>query len=208
MDKVIYCIRHGQTDYNKNGIVQGSGVDSDLNDLGMIQAEQFYHHYRNEVHFDLIIHSALKRTKQTISPWIKNGPVIIADKRIDEMSWGDAEGQKGTNESVVLYKRIVDEWSRGNLDVGIHNGETAQELKKRLSSFVNELKERKEKTILLCSHGRAMRGLLCALQEEPYSEMESYKISNVGLYKVIQKGKSFEILSQNDISHRTPLTHS
>ena len=34
MEKWIYIIRHGETDYNKAGMVQGSGIDSDLNDLG------------------------------------------------------------------------------------------------------------------------------------------------------------------------------
>ncbi|EJF08716.1 histidine phosphatase family protein, partial [Pontibacter sp. BAB1700] len=32
--KKIYLIRHGQTDFNLQGIVQGSGVDASLNELG------------------------------------------------------------------------------------------------------------------------------------------------------------------------------
>ncbi|HNU42529.1 MAG TPA: histidine phosphatase family protein, partial [Cyclobacteriaceae bacterium] len=32
--KKIYIIRHGQTDFNLKGIVQGSGVDSSLNVRG------------------------------------------------------------------------------------------------------------------------------------------------------------------------------
>lgn len=27
----LYIIRHGETDFNRKGIVQGSGVDSELN---------------------------------------------------------------------------------------------------------------------------------------------------------------------------------
>ena len=30
--KEIYIIRHGETDFNKQGIVQGRGVNSDLNE--------------------------------------------------------------------------------------------------------------------------------------------------------------------------------
>lgn len=205
MDKVIYCIRHGQTDYNKNGIVQGSGVDSDLNEIGQLQAQQFHSFYNNQIDFDLIIHSTLKRTRQTISPWLLSDIPTLSDERINEMSWGDAEGQKGTAESVVLYKSIVDQWSQGNLDVGINNGETAADLRRRMISFVQDLKSRTEKSILLCSHGRAMRGLICALLDQPFSNMESYNISNVGLYKVVQKSATFTILSHNDTSHRTPL---
>ncbi|MCY7358013.1 MAG: histidine phosphatase family protein, partial [Rudanella sp.] len=32
--KRIYIIRHGETDYNRRGVVQGSGVDADLNEMG------------------------------------------------------------------------------------------------------------------------------------------------------------------------------
>ena len=30
----MYIIRHGETEYNRMGIVQGSGVDTDINELG------------------------------------------------------------------------------------------------------------------------------------------------------------------------------
>jgi bisphosphoglycerate-dependent phosphoglycerate mutase len=39
--KDIYLIRHGETDYNRLGVVQGSGIDADLNDLGRRQAQAF-----------------------------------------------------------------------------------------------------------------------------------------------------------------------
>ena len=37
----IYLIRHGQTDYNVSGIVQGRGINSDLNATGIEQATAF-----------------------------------------------------------------------------------------------------------------------------------------------------------------------
>ena len=39
--KDIYLIRHGETDYNRMGVVQGSGIDADLNELGNRQAQAF-----------------------------------------------------------------------------------------------------------------------------------------------------------------------
>ena len=47
MTKKIYITRHGQTDFNKKGIVQGSGVDSDLNETGRLQAEAFFKKFKD-----------------------------------------------------------------------------------------------------------------------------------------------------------------
>ena len=64
----LYLIRHGETDYNRQGIVQGGGVDSSLNDLGRRQAEAFFEHYKH-LRFDAVYVSALKRTHETLAPW-------------------------------------------------------------------------------------------------------------------------------------------
>ena len=41
----LHIIRHAETEYNKLGIIQGSEVDSGLNDLGLRQSELFYDYY-------------------------------------------------------------------------------------------------------------------------------------------------------------------
>ena len=38
--KTIYLFRHGETDLNKNKIVQGSDIDSPLNKNGVAQAKE------------------------------------------------------------------------------------------------------------------------------------------------------------------------
>ena len=45
--KELYIIRHGQTDFNKNKIIQGRGVNSHLNNEGIEQAQRFYNHYHH-----------------------------------------------------------------------------------------------------------------------------------------------------------------
>ena len=47
--KTLYIVRHGQTDLNKQGIVQGRGMNTDLNDEGRKQAVQGHHpHWRDQ----------------------------------------------------------------------------------------------------------------------------------------------------------------
>ncbi len=47
MNKTLYIVRHGQTDLNKRGIIQGRGMDTDLNDEGRKQAAQFFNTYKS-----------------------------------------------------------------------------------------------------------------------------------------------------------------
>jgi probable phosphoglycerate mutase len=69
--KEIYLIRHGETEYNKKGIVQGSGIDADLNETGRNQAEAFHRKY-GDVAFQKVYTSALVRTHQTVENLMKS----------------------------------------------------------------------------------------------------------------------------------------
>ena len=72
MNKTLYIVRHGQTDLNKRGIIQGRGMDTDLNDEGRNQAKAFFDAYRS-VPFDKIYISELKRTQQSVQAFIDLG---------------------------------------------------------------------------------------------------------------------------------------
>jgi len=74
--KKIYIVRHGQTDFNLNGIVQGSGVDSSLNEHGRAQANAFFQQY-GAVKFDAIYTSVLKRTIESVETFIQQGNNIL-----------------------------------------------------------------------------------------------------------------------------------
>src|SRR5690606_41388740 len=83
----FYIIRHGQTDLNKQGIVQGRGINSPLNAHGIRQAEAFYERYK-EVPFDRIITSSLLRTHQTVDKFIASDIPWTQHAGLDEIRWG------------------------------------------------------------------------------------------------------------------------
>ena len=70
--KTLYIVRHGQTDLNKQGIVQGRGRNTDLNEEGRKQAGEFFEAYKN-VHFDKIYISELKRTQPSLQQFLDLG---------------------------------------------------------------------------------------------------------------------------------------
>ena len=113
--KEIYLIRHGQTQYNLLGIVQGGGVDTDLNDRGRRQAEAFYRAY-GHIAFDKVYTSTLKRAIQSVQGFIDRGTPWERHAGLNEMSWGVREGTRINPEEDAYYYDTLRRWNVANLD--------------------------------------------------------------------------------------------
>jgi len=201
MEKTLYIIRHGETDLNKRGVVQGRGVDTDLNETGRRQAAAFYKAYKH-IPFDKIYTSTLKRTHQTVDQFIKDGIPWTQYSGLDEMAWGVFEGQESTEDVKVAYSTMMDNWTRGDLHLKFENGESPLEVHERQLEVLEKLIEENDDTnILICMHGRAMRLFLCLLANLPLYEMEKFPHTNTTLYKVKYDGKKFEIVDSNNTDH-------
>lgn len=199
-EKTIYIIRHGQTDYNLRGIVQGGGVDTSLNDTGRKQAMAFHKTYQH-LPFESVLTSTLKRTRETVAPFINSGLNWEQFADINEMGWGDHEGKVSTEVSRAEYQAVIKAWNQGDYSAAMPNGETAAELGERLQQFIDHLRQRSEDWLLICSHGRAMRGLMCLLKELPLSQMGSFGHSNTGLWTLEQQGLKFVFDLENNTDH-------
>ncbi len=198
--KTIYLIRHGQTNFNIQGIVQGSGVDADLNETGKKQALQFYQKYKN-VTFNLVITSALKRTQQTAKHFIEQGIEHQILPEFNEINWGALEGQKPTPANMETFKSILKSWKNGNYDTTIAGGESPNSVQKRMQIGIQKLSAMDVETILLVSHGRAMRILLCTMLNIPLSQMDTFPHQNTTLYQLELQDGQFKLILQNDVSH-------
>jgi len=201
IQKTFYIIRHGQTDLNKKGIIQGRGIDTDLNDAGRKQADAFFKAYR-DTHFDKIYVSELKRTQQTVQQFIDFGIPYQKLAGLDELAWGIYEGQPGTPENRVVFKKIMTDWLEGRLDSKFEEGESPNEVQERQKGALKEIMSHPdEKTVLICMHGRAMRLFLCLLTNLPLTKMDEFPHQNVILYKVTYDGTTFEITEFNNSDH-------
>jgi len=204
MDKQIYILRHGETEYNRLRIVQGSGVDTSLNEKGRAQAQAFFNHYQH-IPFEVVLTSALQRSQQTVELFGNKGIPTEHFTEINEIHWGVHEGKKGNPQMVEHYKHLMDAWKSGNYDARLEEGESATELADRINRFLEQLKKRAEQKILICTHGRTLRCLMCLIKGLPISEMDSIKHRNTGLYLVhFQKGE-FQVEIENDHQHLTEL---
>ncbi|HWZ03656.1 MAG TPA: histidine phosphatase family protein [Mucilaginibacter sp.] len=201
MTKTLYIVRHGQTDLNKRGIIQGRGMDTDLNDEGRKQALAFFSAYKT-VPFDKIYISELKRTQQSIQHFIDLGIPYEKLPGLDELGWGIHEGQPATPENRGEFLKIMREWVEGNLDAKFEGGESPNEVKARQQEALKVIMSHpEEKTVLICMHGRALRLILCLLTNKPLTEMDSFPHQNLVLYKVTFDGRKYEIVDFNNAEH-------
>jgi len=202
LKRTFYIIRHGQTDLNKKGIVQGRGIDSPLNNHGLLQAEAFYEKYK-EVPFDRVITSTLIRTHQTVDRFVKSGIPWVQHEGLDEISWGVYEGRVQDPEIMTGFNNLIECWLNGELDQCVEAGETPNDMKIRQEKAVNDILEltKNDRNVLICTHGRAMRMLLCLLTDQPYSNMDSFPHTNTALYKVSHTDDKFSIDEFYNIEH-------
>lgn len=201
MNKTLYIVRHGQTELNKRGIVQGRGMDTDLNDEGRKQANQFFEAYK-DVEFDKIYISSLKRTQQSIQQFIDLGIPYEKLPGLDELAWGIHEGQEATEENKAAFLHLMRDWMDGRLDTKFEGGESPNEVKLRQEEALKVIMSHpEEETVLICMHGRALRLILCLLTERPLTEMDSFPHQNLVLYKIYYNGEKFEIIGFNNAEH-------
>lgn len=181
-------------------IIQGQGVDAPLNELGFKQAGLFSDHYPSGL-FDLVVYSNLIRSKQSIQSFLTKGLQGVQINAIAEINWGINENKAADPEVVQRYEAAVTAWNAGMLDHRIENGESAAELRDRCLWSIKWIENIQRKNILICSHGRTIRALVCLLTGQDLTQMESVSHHNLGLYKFHFGEHGWKMLLADDRSH-------
>ena len=154
----FYVMRHGQTDWNVQGLFQGD-TDIPLNAVGIAQAGEAAASLQ-EGQIDLIVCSTLGRARQTadIVNRVLKCPVIYR-KELIERGFGEWEGQK------IAPIRYDPFFASGHLynykwpqtPYGI---EPMRSFCARIWGLLDELREYyPERKILLVTHGGTIRGI-------------------------------------------------
>lgn len=159
----IGFVRHGITDWNIQGIAQGS-ADVPLNDTGIQQAEALAQRLAREDKWDKIISSDLARAKETAEIIGKKLDLSVShfDVRLRERSGGKIEG---TTEQERIEKWGTD-WRTADLEM-----ENLDDAANRgISCIEDVLDQFNGQRILLVSHGALIGLTLKELLPEKFKE--------------------------------------
>ena len=165
---MIYFVRHGQTEWNKIGRMQGR-IDIELNNEGKQQA-MIVREKLKGVKFDKVFSSPLKRAVETAK--IICDQEVLVDDRLIERSNGELEGKLKTE-----IEEFPDFNNPNDTRFGI---ESLNNFKARINNFLDEtLKKYKDKNVLVVTHAGVCLYVRCYFEGEPNGNLyENYKLKN------------------------------
>jgi probable phosphoglycerate mutase len=168
----IYIVRHGETVWNEQGLLQGS-ADIELNEKGRILAGKTGEGLEN-VYFDKIYSSPLIRAYETANLIRGHRNIqIIRDDRLRELSFGSNEGKDSEIIRTDENNPFHNFFARPELYVPPEDGETLEHICKRAKEFLEEVIEPqadKLERVMLVAHGAMNQALLCHIKNHDVSK--------------------------------------
>jgi len=181
----FWLVRHGQTDWNRNGRWQGqaSGAPG-LNDTGRAQALAI-HEQMKGIKISAIYSSDLLRARQT-AELIAGTPglPVILEPRLREINLGVWEGML-SGEIEVQYPQELAERARDPFHTHAPNGESPGEVAERVLKAVNEIAGRhRDESVLIVAHGISLAVVICHSEGFPMEDVYQHIPENAQPYHV------------------------
>lgn len=197
----LFIARHGETDYNRKGLLQGRGIDAPLNDTGKDQARQLAGYLKNYKTKNLYC-SSLRRTWQTARPYQDIVQSELFKKRdLDEMDFGDFEGVS-YDEAAPEIGELQNIWERGETSVKIPGGESPEEVFQRANNSVEEsINSSNSDIMIFILHGRLIRILLSEWLGYGLKNMQKIEHQNGAVNQLMYENGSFNSVYLNKTDH-------
>jgi broad specificity phosphatase PhoE len=144
---LLALIRHGPTEWNETGVVQGRS-DIPLSDAGRTLVAG----WKQPVEIDGFdwVSSPLKRAVETAR--ILSGRTASTDERLVEMDWSEWEGMRLPDLRAQLGN-LMKAWEAKGLDFRAPGGESPRDVQDRLRPFLAERAASGKATVVVCHKG-------------------------------------------------------
>ena len=198
----ILLIRHGETDWNRNGRFQGRS-DLPLNQKGKDQAHALALALKDEP-LTAIYSSPLTRARETARVIRDFHPSIplIEEEGLVEMNLGEFEGMEAGH-WVVGHADFLKSWRETPASVRMPGGENLQEVQARAVGTLERIAKLypMESTLLLCSHNFVNLTILCYALKIPLNRFREVRQETAALNILYIEGERLVAKVVNDRSH-------
>ncbi len=180
----VYLIRHGQTDWNNKGLIQGH-TDNELNDVGRNQAKEISSKLK-DIKVDNVVCSPLSRAEETLNI-IKSQIGIELDNiimdGIIERDFGELEAM-----GVEAFYGIEDYSALKDYE---QNNQIEKRVNDSIKSIIENSKE--EDNVLVCCHSHVIKAFLASNFKDKYDY--TIKLSNCCILEIEISEKVYKNLT-------------
>lgn len=193
----IYLIRHAESFANTQGVYQGQTYDTDLSELGIIQAEAMCHNLKDKK-ISRIISSPLRRTMQTARPLADElGLDIVVEPMLLETEHGNWSGKNID----VIKKKYPEEWKawlKTPSNVQMPGGEHTSKTVDRCRRIVDMMKLFK-KDVAIFTHGNIIQFVIGIIENKSLDI--NLKVGSAAYYLLDNGDGKLAILKRNYTGH-------
>lgn len=197
MQKLI-LIRHGQTDWNTEGRVQGGGK---LNEVGMSQCHALATELQS-YELSAVYSSPSQRAYETASIIATNlsQPIYTTPllKDLDYGIWSGALLEHLINDDPELFER----WQKSPESVTFPKGESLTDLRLRVSTVLKRVQtNHPSENIAIVTHESPIISMVAIALEIPDSRHRSFHADNASLTVLELENKKYILSAFNKTSH-------
>lgn len=173
----LILARHGQTASNIGRVLDSAPPGPSLTELGRSQAAALGERLAGE-RIDAVYASVAIRARETAEPVAAaHGLAVQVVEGVQEVFCGDLEG-RADEDAREQFEAVYQAWLAGDLDAHLPGGESAQDLRARFLPAVERITAGGAGTVVLTSHGAAIRLAAAAMLGET---AETQYVPNTGL---------------------------
>ena len=201
----LYLIRHGQTDWNVTGKIQGK-TDIPLNETGKRQAACLARGMEKRPVVQIYT-SSLKRALETAEIIGRSQNVKVKPmKELEEVGFGHWEGC--TNEEIKRqYPREFEMWWDDPLALAPCGGETQEQIRARCRQAMETILSQACGDLAVVSHGATLAYIIeYLMRDDPMSEGIIVGNSSITTIEFDPLTGKTQMVQQNDSSHLKEMT--
>ncbi|MGN0026894.1 MAG: alpha-ribazole phosphatase [Clostridium sp.] len=180
----IFLVRHGETDWNLKGKIQGN-TDIELNETGIKQAYELSNKMLEKNYkFSKIYSSPQKRALQTAKILSENTDIecIVVDK-LKEMNLGKWEGL-AWSEVRENYPLEYKEWFVKRRYTKTPNGESYEEMLERVLDSLYKIIDDNSDNIVIVTHSAVIMSLQCYITNTDFDKMTKFRTDNASILEI------------------------
>ncbi len=197
----IILVRHGETDWNQSGRLQGGNSDTQLTQRGREQAECLALRLKQE-EVQAIYSSPLQRARDTAQAIARYHQLEVKiEPTLNELDAAELEGVLLSEIGGRLDQLLTRE-DQGESIFKMHGGESLAEVQQRVWGTIQRLvNKHRDGVLIVVSHYFTILTTICAVLNLPLSQMSRLRlgVSSISIITFDERGTRLMLF--NDTCH-------